>query len=277
MATSGFEGENFETCHSVRSGKKHHRQKAARICDLVIIGAGISGLTAAHKTKGKLDVEVIEKEPRPGGASKRNCWEGIYYSLGAADTGPTYEAEIEGKKTNFLENLFQELHIQWKKVPDPGFAVKHGNQLIVDPLHSQSVKDRLINDFKNSFEDAQNRLESIFEEYGRPIIPLEASPNKTMELDKKTLAQIFEGISNPFRSYLQTFSNATFGAPASEISALKGIYYLSREMGIRYACPGGNACVAEKLAQELEDKIYQFDGCFSRTERRILFRNLCGR
>jgi protoporphyrinogen oxidase len=256
LATSGFEGENFATCHSVRSGKKYHRQKAVRICDLVIIGAGISGLTAAHKTKSKLDVEVIEKEPRPGGASKRNYWKGVYYSLGAADTGPTYEAEIEGNKTNFLEDLFRELHIQWRKVPDPEFAMKYGKQVIVDPLNSQSEKDEVVNDFKKSFEDAQNRLENIFEEYGRPIIPLEASPNKTMELDKKTLEEIFEGISNPFRNYLQTFSNATFGAQASEISALKGIYYLSRELGIRYACPGGNACVAEKLVQELEHRIY---------------------
>jgi spermidine dehydrogenase len=134
--------------------------------------------------------------------------------------------------------------------------VKYGNQLIVDPLHNQSTEDRLVNDFKQSFEDAQNRLETVFEECGRPIIPLEASPDKTMELDKTTFAEIFEGVSGPFRSYLQTFSNATFGAPASEISALKGIYYLSREMGARYACLGGNACVAEKLAQELEDRIF---------------------
>lgn len=219
MATSGFEGENFKICHSIRAGKKYHLQKAARTCDLVVIGAGISGLTAAYNTKDKLDLEVIEKEPRPGGASKRNCWKGIYYSLGAADTGPTYEAEIEGKKTNFLENLFQELHIKWRKVPDPSFAVKYGNQLIVDPLHNQSTEDRLVNDFKQSFEDAQNRLETVFEEYGRPIIPLEASPNKTMELDKTTFAEIFEGVSGPFRSYLQTFSNATFGAPALSDSA----------------------------------------------------------
>jgi protoporphyrinogen oxidase len=66
---------------------------------------------------------------------------------------------------------------------------------------------------------------------------------------------MFEGISRPFRAYLETFSSATFGAPASEVSALKGFYYLSREMGERYTCPGGNACVAEGLASRVEGRI----------------------
>ena len=255
MMQSGFEGESYEICHSSRFGKRYHAEGPVETCDLVIVGAGISGLTAAYKVKNKLDVKLIEKEPRPGGSSKRNQWRGIYYSQGAADTGPTYEIEIEGKSINFLKRLFKELNVRWRKVPAPTFALKHEGQLIVDPLHAGSSQNGLTYDFKRSFEDAEARMERIFKEYGRPVVPLEASENKTMALDKKTLAEMFEGISKPFRTYLETLSSATFGAPASEISALEGVYYLSREMGERYACPGGNACVAERLAKELEGGI----------------------
>jgi len=252
---SGFDGETFAICHSIKSGKKYSSQQSVQTHDLVVIGAGISGLTAAYMLKDKLDVKIIEKESRPGGSSKRSQWKGIFYSQGAADTGPTYNVEIEGKNTNFLNNIFHELNIHWTKVPDPTFAFKYENQLIIDPLHNNSTQNKALNEVKLSFEEAQARIEKLFEEYGRPIVPIEALEDKTLELDKKSLGEMFEGVSKPFRVYLEIFSSATFGAPTYEVSALKGLYYLSREMGERYTCPGGNACVSEELANRLKGKI----------------------
>ena len=128
MSAGGFEGENYGICHSIRFGRKYPRSSPTESLDVVIVGGGISGLVSAFKLKDKLEVKVIEKEPFPGGSSKRGEWNGIYYSMGAADTGPPYEVEIEGKKVNFLGDLYEELGIHWKRVPGPTFAFKYGNE-----------------------------------------------------------------------------------------------------------------------------------------------------
>ncbi len=255
LVLSDFEGETYQTCHAIRSGTKYIKKQSTQSYNLVIIGAGISGLTAAYAIKNKLKVRIIEKEPTAGGSSKRGLWNGIYYSLGAADTGPTYTVEIEGKKKNFLQDLYKDLDIHWAKVAAPNFAFKYKNNLYVDPLHSASSENNDLGEIQRSFQEAEKRVETIFKEYGKPIIPLETLSKKTLSLDKKDLADFFQDIGHPFRVYLETFSKATFGAPASEVSALKGLYYLSREMGDRFTCPGGNACLAEKLADKVKDKI----------------------
>ena len=134
MRFTGFEGEANRICHSVRDGKNYKRKDASDVLDVILIGAGVSGLTAAYKLRDKLRVRVIEKEGSIGGASRRGNWKGIYYSYGAADTGPTYEIEYEGKRINYLEPLFKELGVPWKRVADPSDAFLFKNRLVIDPF-----------------------------------------------------------------------------------------------------------------------------------------------
>ncbi len=255
MKFTGFEGEDNRICHSVRDGGKFERQSVKDSCDVVIVGAGISGLTSAHKLKDKLDVMVIEKEARAGGASRRGIWRGIYYSYGTADTGASYDIEFDGKRENFLEPLFKELEIPWKKISDPSDAFLFRDHLVIDPFCRCGLEFPASKEERRGFEDAIAYIEDFREKCGELSIPFEASSPECARLDKKNLREIFSGAGDYFLLFLDRYSESTFGAPANEISAFEGLYYLTRELGERYACPGGNACVSEALANRLEGKI----------------------
>lgn len=255
MKFTGFQGEDNRICHSVRDGADFERQPVKDSFDVVIVGAGISGLTSAYKLKNKLDVKVIEKEDSIGGASRRGKWNGIYYSYGTADTGPSYEVEFEGTRINYLEPLFKELDIPWKKISDPSDAFMFRDHLVLDPFCRCSMELPMSKEERKGFEDAVAYLEDFKDKQCQPTIPPEASMPKCDELDKKNLREIFSNSGDYFLLFLEKYSESTFGAPANEISAYEGLYYLTRELEERYACPGGNACVSEALANHLEGKI----------------------
>ena len=255
MRYTGFEGENNQICHSIRDGKRFQRKTAKDNVDVIIIGAGISGLTSAYKLKDKFNVKIIEKESRIGGASKRDQWRGIYYTLGTADTGPDYEIKYEGRTINFLKQLFQELNVPWQKVSDPSDAFYFRNHLVLDPFCRCYPDLPTSREERKGFEDAISYLEEFKERYGKLTIPPEASPPEWEQLDKKSLRELFANSGEYFLLFLDRYSQSTFGATSNEISAFEGLYYLSRELDERYTCPGGNACVSEALSNHLEGKV----------------------
>ncbi len=223
--------------------------------DVVIVGAGISGMMCAYKIPSRFTIKVLEKERRHGGASKRGIWNGIHYSHGAADTGKTYEIEWNGKKLNYVKELFDDLMIPWRRIQDPTSAFFYKGDLVIDPFGGCQQDNRSSSDIRKSFETASKRIESIIAERGSPVIPAELSPKEILELDKIPLSKVLGGLGNPFSTFLNRFCEATFGASPEEVSAFEGIYYLGREEGERYACAGGNGCVADSLNLRLAGKI----------------------
>lgn len=255
MSVAGFEGEDNKVCHLVRDGTSFQRGSTKNAFDVIVIGAGVSGLTSAYKLKERLSVKVIEKEKRIGGAATRGSWKGISYSNGTADTGPSYEINYEGRKVNFLKQLFEELNIPWRKIADPSDAFLIENHLIIDPFSPSRSDSSTSNRNMRGFTEAIALIKDLQDKYGVPVIPAEANSPEWTKLDKKDLKSMFVGSSDYFLRFLERYSKSTFGAPPNEISAFEGLYYLSREMQDRYACPGGNACVSEALASRLANSI----------------------
>ena len=54
-------GEHFEICHQVRDGHQFQRPDATRKADIVIVGGGVAGLSAAYFLGGSKD--WLRKEP----------------------------------------------------------------------------------------------------------------------------------------------------------------------------------------------------------------------
>ncbi len=55
--------------------------KPSRDCEVVIVGGGIGGLSAAYELRD-MNILVIEKEKRVGGHARCESWKGIWYSEG---------------------------------------------------------------------------------------------------------------------------------------------------------------------------------------------------
>src|SRR6202008_88635 len=78
-----LESEHFLICHRIREGPSFPRPDASRKADIVIIGAGSAGLSAAYFLRGK-DWLLLEKEDHFGGNAYQEEYEGQIFGTGAA-------------------------------------------------------------------------------------------------------------------------------------------------------------------------------------------------
>ena len=109
-------GEHFEICHQIRDGHQFEHPDATRKADIVIVGGGIAGLSAAYFLRGK-DWLLLEKEDHFGGNAYQEEFDGQPYATGsayafAADDGDQLADEI-GLKLPFVNN------------PDPTIVNRH--------------------------------------------------------------------------------------------------------------------------------------------------------
>src|SRR5262249_34460167 len=100
-------GDHFEVCHEIRDGRDFERPDATQKADIVIIGGGVAGLSAAYFLKGK-DWLLLEKEPHFGGNAYQEEFAGQAFATGSAyayrgDHGDQLASEI-GLKLLSVDN-----------------------------------------------------------------------------------------------------------------------------------------------------------------------------
>jgi len=77
------EGEDNRICHQVRDGHEFQRPAVSKKYDVVIVGGGVSGLTAAYLMKNH-DWLLLEKEPHWGGNAYLEEYQGNAFATGSA-------------------------------------------------------------------------------------------------------------------------------------------------------------------------------------------------
>src|SRR3984957_17499049 len=79
-------GEDNRICHQVRDGKLFERPAVSARHDVVIVGGGVSGMTAAYLLRSR-DFFLLEKEPHWGGNAYLMEYQGNAYATGSAFLG----------------------------------------------------------------------------------------------------------------------------------------------------------------------------------------------
>ena len=230
-----IEGEHFEICHQVRDGHQFDRPDATKKADIVIIGGGVAGLSAAYFLKGK-DWLLLEKEDHFGGNAYQEEYEGQPFATGSAyaykgDHGDQLAAEL-GLKLPFVNN------------PDPTIV----NKTFVPDTWKAGL-DQL---------PYPKEVRNSFKKFRDDILKIKLS-ERSEELDAQPFTNFTSGYAPEIQQWWDGYGPSNWGATCEDTSALVA---LSAAQDIvkgegdaqRVILPGGLGCITHKLVEVLQPK-----------------------
>ena len=229
------EGEDNHICHQVRDGKVFTCPPASVRHDVVIVGGGVSGLTAAYMLQHR-DFLLLEKEPRWGGNAYLMEYAGATYATGAA----------------FLD----------KSEVSYSFAKEIGLEpLPVNCWDGTIVKGEFIAD---TWGDGLDKLpypapvREGFKKFKKEILAIDLQ-KRSSELMNLPLSDFINGYPDELKQWWDAYGPSNWGATSEETAAGIGIADLQHSGGDnrkdeRYTWPGGLGAITKKLAEILQPK-----------------------
>ncbi|MEM1168755.1 MAG: NAD(P)/FAD-dependent oxidoreductase [Cyanobacteria bacterium P01_H01_bin.35] len=225
----------------------------AQTTPILIVGAGIAGLTAAYRlTQAGVPVNVIEARNRVGGRIK--TMDKVAGTFLSADLGGEY---IDTDHI-VIRSLVEELGLTEIDLLGNQEGLVRTGYFFEGRFVPES---ELIADFAPIAERINADLEAIddFEDYTTPF-------PEVVELDNLSITEYLEGIETTpvMRQIIRTTYNVFYGRDTEEQSSLNLIYVISTDEGVfepfgasdeRYVIPGGSTEIINRLASFVEGSI----------------------
>jgi hypothetical protein len=253
--TGSFVNEDFRQGHLLRDRAVFPKPVKALKIPLVIVGAGVAGLSAAWRLDkhGFHDFLVLELAQQAGGNARWGENEVTAYPWGA------HYVPIPDKSTVLVRELFEELGVlhdgQWEE-RDLCYSPKerlflHGRwQEDIEPAIGLSYRDR------DQFRRFADRIDH-FRRSGEFTIPM-ALGAKPSQLDRLSMADWMsqQGFDSTYLNwYINYACRDDYGTLASDTSAWAGIHYFAsrqpEEKG-PITWPEGNGWIIKKLLSKLD-------------------------
>jgi len=272
-AEKPFKGDVFTSCHDLRDGKAFELPAAdGDLYDCIIIGGGVSGLTAARKLQrsGVTNFILLEKEDPVGGVAKKGGEPDRVHAQGAAYTVWPYN--------DGLYEVYEDLGIitgydmAGEPIIDEKFLVKGpANSDYVDGkwvldsweagMDNLPYPANVITDLKAFRDDmiAWGEYEGadMLGGFDTPTDVSTTDPD-VRALDNQTLKEYVasKGWAPEVSEFWDYYCRSALGTTHDKVSTWAAINFLCSEFSPIISQPGGNAHLALSLAAKIgADKI----------------------
>ncbi|MEN3026151.1 MAG: FAD-dependent oxidoreductase [Chlorobiota bacterium] len=224
---------------SVAAPSRTHR------CDVLVIGAGPAGLTAAWLLQRLgYDVRVVEHEPTVGGAARTEAWKDALIPCGAL-----YFAEL----SPVLREVLQATGLQPVPIADDALWLK-------GKAYRTFWRDDVLSELPipQTERHAFRRFRTQLQELPIPPYPL---PNPLPPRWQAIAAQPAEQFVSAYGSstltkLLNAYARSAMGASLAEVSTYCLWDFYSGEFGREFGCPrysflGGLAALCQRMARQI--------------------------
>jgi oxygen-dependent protoporphyrinogen oxidase len=230
-------GEDNRICHQVRDKGNgiFARPPAWERHDVVIVGGGVSGLTAAYRLQHR-DFLLLEKEPHWGGNAYAMDYEGSVYATGSAFLA----------KDEYTYAFSKEIGLEMLPINSPDASIIRG-ELIPDTWGDGLNKLPYPTSVRESFKKFKKEMLAIdVQKHGK-------------ELYNKPFSDFMKGYPAELTQWWDAYGPSNWGATSEDTAA--GLAILSLQEMVqesrtddRYTWPGGLGAITKKLAEILESK-----------------------
>jgi hypothetical protein len=225
--------EQNKLCHQVRDAAEFQFPASSQNYDVVIVGGGASGLIAAYKLR-RLNLLLLEKEPRLGGNAISEQWRGQWYSTGAA-----YQEDED------VRAFCSEIGMQIYPIRSVDAAIIH------DTLVPEFWTEGL---WKSPYPDG---VKKNFAQFVKDMKALDLEKNAE-KLDTMTFAELIGPYGPELKAWFDNFGRNNWGADAENTSALIGAESVHWGGGVlpeRFTWPGGLGRISLALEEKLKEAV----------------------
>lgn len=224
-------GEDNTICHQVRDGHKFTLPAVSSRHDVIIVGGGVSGLTAAYLLPNE-DWLLLEKEPHWGGNAYAEEFQGNAYATGAAFVESPPAAE-----------LARELGLE---------------PLPIDSWDGTIIKGQFIPDTWGQGLDSlpyPAAVRESFKKFRAAMMAIDLEKRRT-ELDTVPLSQYLKGYAPELTQWWNAYCPSNWGALPEETAshvAIEAVQWSAAEnrKDDRSTWPGGLGAITKRLSEKL--------------------------
>ncbi len=256
VITGGFVHDSAALGHQIRDRVAFPAPRESRRAQVVIVGGGIAGLSAAWRLAkaGLSDLAVLEMEPEAGGNARSGETSATAYPWAA------HYVPVPGPRATLVRELFAELGVlkpdgSWEETalcqaPQERLYLYGRWQEGLEPRTGPTSRDR--DQFKR-FDDRMN----AFHASGEFTIPMGLGAPPASALDRQSMAAWLaaEGFDSPWLRWEVDYAcRDDYGAMAAATSAWAGIHYFAareRDDPGPLTWPAGNGWITRRLLERV--------------------------